>query len=384
MNQANTAALSAITDFGIPTWIGGLALAALVGAVILGGIRSIAGVASKLAPSMALLYVLTALIILAINAGDVGAAFGAIFSQAFNPTAGVSGSVAGTLSVTLLWGVKRGLFSNEAGQGSAPIAHAAAKTNEPAREGAVAMLGPLIDTLVICTMTGLIIVMTGVWDTKKPDTVARMDKVGVQLVVDESKEQSKPADELTATVINGRQSTVAFTQNDATVDDPVIETSSGAAWSGKLRWKKGALTAIATNGEEVDLDDLQVRGGMLLTSSPLTAWGFKKGLSPLTGGGNYIVTICVLLFALSTMISWSYYGDRCVTYLFGAKYVPVYRTLFIGFVFVGAMLELKLVWDVGDLALGLMTLPNLIAVVLLSPKVVKLTAEYFGRMKDSG
>jgi AGCS family alanine or glycine:cation symporter len=379
MNQANTAALSAHADFGIPKWIAGIILAGLVGAVILGGIRSIAGVASKLAPSMALLYVLTALIILVINAGDVPGAFGTIFSEAFNPTAGLSGSVAGTLSVTLLWGVKRGLFSNEAGQGSAPIAHGAAKTNEPVREGVVAMLGPLIDTLIICTMTGLVIVMTGVWDHKKPDSVQRMDRVGISVAA----ERDKPDAPLSATVINGRQSTFSFTINDSTIDDPVIETSGGEPWSGKMVWKDGSAEAVGTDGATVSMESLQIRGATLLTSSTLTAWGFEKGLSPVSGGGNYIVTICVLLFALSTMISWSYYGDRCVTYLFGARYVILYRAVFIGFVFIGSILELKLVWDYGDLALGLMTVPNLIAVVLLSPKVVELTRDYFGRMRNS-
>ncbi len=174
MAQANTVAVSAAADFGWPSWIVGVLLVLVVGAAIMGGIRSIAKLTSAMAPVMALFYVAAALVILAIHAPQVPGALWDIVRLAFQPEAGVGGAV-GAISTTLLWGVKRGLFSNEAGQGSAPIAHAAAKTNEPVREGAVAMLGPLIDTLVICTMTALVIVVTGVWKDTKPASIPLLD-----------------------------------------------------------------------------------------------------------------------------------------------------------------------------------------------------------------
>jgi len=428
MNQANTVAVSATSDFGVSKYIVAVILAVAVGAVILGGIRSIAKVASTLAPSMALLYVAGALTILMLNAGDVPGAFGTIISDAFNPKASLGGSVAGIWSVTLLWGVKRGLFSNEAGQGSAPIAHAAAKTKEPVREGAVAMLGPLIDTLIICTMTALVIVITGVWDDKKADAVG-LGSASVIAVTNGAKVVPK-GDKVvvTAELVDGKPTGLGFMAKDGAVSEPWIATAAdGKPFKGKLvytikkilldsgmakakemhtagdaaksplfdsvRHEKngviavgtqlnGTITAFDSAGKEVGPAKLLLKGGMLQNSSALTGWAFKRGLSPIGDFGNYLVTICVFLFALSTMISWSYYGDRCVTYLFGSKYVIPYRLVFIGFVALGAILSLEVVWAYGDLALGLMTVPNLIAVVLLSPKIVELSRDYFKRMKE--
>jgi AGCS family alanine or glycine:cation symporter len=371
MNQANTVAVSATTELGVSTMVVGVILAAIVGVVILGGIRSIAAVASKLAPSMAVLYVLGALVILAMNAGEIPEAFGTIFTQAFNPRAGVGGSAAGLFSLTLLWGVKRGLFSNEAGQGSAPIAHAAAKTNEPVREGAVAMLGPLIDTLIICTMTALVIVITGVWDKKKEVTV---DAADITIIAEA--EGSAGTVELAAK--DGVQERIWFKHNDGPVDEAVILIDD-KPYTGKLQWHPD--DGLSAPGAGTD-STLEIRGLALQNSSALTTWGFQEGLSPLGGWGGWVVTICVFLFAISTMISWSYYGDRCVVYLFGTRWVIVYRLAFIFFVFLGSVLTLEVVWAYGDLALGLMTVPNLLAVVLLMPKIRELTREYFVRMKE--
>ena len=420
MNQANTVALSASTDFGVSVYVVGAILAVAVGVVIIGGIRSIARVASGLAPTMAAVYILGALVILFLNAGDIPGAFATIFSSAFSPQASLGGSVAGTLSMTLLWGVKRGLFSNEAGQGSAPIAHAAAKTDEPVREGAVAMLGPLIDTLIICTMTALVIVVTGVWDKKKPQTMAFDDATAVAIAkpVMQCAVKGPPPSKCTPShyqVVAGSPKGVSFRVSDGLVDNPSLTFADGPKakqpFTGTLvlasgnqhltldlpvrapklvncRKKhsgdkpkckdiRGSLSVRDPAGKQVSLT---LSGNMLQNSSALTAWGFQEGLSPVGDWGNLVVTICVFLFALSTMISWSYYGDRCVTYLFGSKYVIFYRLVFIGFVFLGAITALEVVWAYGDLALGLMTVPNLIAVVLLMPKILQLTRDYFARM----
>ncbi len=378
MNQANTVAVSATSDLNMSEVVVGIILVLLVGGVILGGIRSIAKVASRLAPTMALVYVTAALIILVFNAGDVPGAFVTIVSDAFTPRAGVGGSVAGIFSVTLLWGVKRGLFSNEAGQGSAPIAHAAAKTDEPVREGAVAMLGPFIDTLVICTMTALVIVSTGVWDEKKPGTVALGKAAVVVNGADDSAEEASAS--VSAPVRAGRQDVFTFEISDGPVDAAILFVGDRPL-DGELIYDPVAESIVARDrsGNPVDVE---LHGEMLQNSSALTAWAFQRGLSPLGDWGNFVVTICVCLFALSTMISWSYYGDRCVTYLFGVKYVLLYRAVYIGFVYVGATTALEVVWAYGDLALGLMSVPNLIAVALLTPKLLELTRDYFGRMKE--
>jgi AGCS family alanine or glycine:cation symporter len=385
MNQANSVAVSAVTEFSWDPYVVGVVLAVMVGATVLGGIRRIASVSSKLAPSMAALYVLAALVILVLNAGEIPGAFFTIVTDAFNPKASLGGSVAGTFAVTLLWGVKRGLFSNEAGQGSAPIAHAAAKTDEPVREGAVAMLGPLIDTLIICTMTGLVITITGVWDQKTDGLglVEHSTAIPAQLLNADSPTESVRVGEALAAVEagvskqsfevrDGEVTGLAFVFNDALVDGAKLYDDDQKLFTGTVEFDGlGHVTP----------GNLWLRGDRLYNSSALTALAFDRGLKPIGNFGSLIVTLCVFLFAVSTMISWSYYGDRCVTYLWGSKFVLPYRVIFTLFVFLGSILALEVVWAYGDLALGLMSVPNLIAVVLLLPKLLGATKDYFDRMK---
>ncbi len=218
--------------------------------------------------------------------------------MAFNPPAEIAGVGSGTFLVimnTMLWGVKRGLYSNEAGQGSAAIAHSTAKTKFAVREGSVAMLGPFIDTILICTLTGLVIIVTNAWH---------------------------------------------HTQFFVTRINPDF-------------------------------------AGELLNSSLLTSFAFKEGLSWLTSYGDKIVTVSVFLFAVSTAISWSFYGDRSANYLFGKKAILPYKWVFVLFVFIGAIAELEAVWAFGDAALGFMTFPNLLAIILLSGVLKKMTNKYF-------
>jgi AGCS family alanine or glycine:cation symporter len=396
MNQANTVALSLGTDLGMSSWLVGLLLVVLVGSVILGGIRSIARVTSKVAPAMGLIYVTAALIVLMLNAGDVPGAFATIFENAFNPAAGIGGSVAGVWTMTLLWGVKRGLFSNEAGQGSAPIAHAAARTNEPVREGAVAMLEPFIDTLIICTMTALVIVITGVWDQKAPDRLT-MSAATVGPIVTAAgnvDDDAAPVPDVPSVpsvievkVEEGVQTQLVFKAADGPIDDVrllVANPSGDQPFTGVLVYTAADGKVVARGLDGAEVTNLVIAGNTLRNSSALTSWAFQKGLSPLGDWGNWVVTLCVFLFAVSTMISWSYYGDRCVTYLLGVRWVIVYRAFFLVFVYLGATLALETVWTLGDIALGLMTVPNLLAVILLTPKIVDLSRDYFKRMKEEG
>ena len=289
--QSNTVAGNLQADLGVPTWITGLVLATLLAMVIVGGIKRIGRVASRLVPFMSVFYVGGALTLLAVNHQEIVPSFRLIFYDAFHPTAAAGGFLGAGVAITLQWGIKRGLFSNEAGQGSAPIAHAAAKTKEPVREGLVAMAGPFIDTLVICTMTGLVIIITNAW-------------------------------------------------RDAI--DPVT--------------------------------------GQGLDSAVLTSWAFTQGLRPLLGEyGKYIVTLSIPFYAFSTSVTWSYYGDRAIDYLWGAQARPIYRWVFVVFQFLGAIWSLELVWNFADITLGLMSLPNLIGVFALSGVLVRLTKDYFSR-----
>lgn len=375
--QANTMADVLFTEFGIPSWVTGLASATLVFSVIVGGITRIARVTSVLAPLMAVLYVLSALIILILNLPQVIPTLVLIFREAFQPTAGIAGTGIGLFVTTMMWGVRRGLFSNEAGQGSAPIAHAAAKTNEPVAEGVVALLGPFIDTIIICSMTGLVILITGVWN-ERFDTELPLSSGEISYLMDTERgpvrassipetiriEQGRP---LTGTAEAG------FAWHDVRVEEFFVDASQEQPFSGVIR--PSDQVAVADDGTRYS----SLYGQAVENGAPLTALAFQRGLSPLGPWGNYIVLISVLLFAISTAIAWSYYGDRCANYLLGPRAILPYKIVFVIMHFVGAVFALSTVWTLGDVALGMVTFPNLIALLLLSGVVVKLTKSYFER-----
>lgn len=271
-------------EIGLPfKLIVGIIFAGLTGAVIVGGIKSIGRAASFIVPVMCALYIVSGLIIIFMNLAEVVEAFKAIFYYAFNSNDAVAG---GLLGATIRYGVARGLFSNEAGLGSAPMAHGAARTDEPVREGLVAMIGPFIDTIIVCSITGLVIVLTGAYEI--PD------------------------------VKDGQLTSIAF------------EQGLGSAWGGK------------------------------------------------------IVSIGIVFFAFSTMITWSYYGNRAADYLFGKKAVLPYQVVYLAFIVWGSCQQLDDVLTFSDVMNGAMAIPNLIALLVLSPVVLKLTRDYFRRMKEEG
>ena len=248
-------------------------------------------------------------IIIIANISVVGESVSLIMTMAFNPPAAVAGTGGGIL-MTMLWGIKRGLYSNEAGQGSAAIAHSTAKTKYSVREGAVAMLGPYIDTLIICTMTGLVIITTGAWK---------------------------------------------HTQFFVNITASTVEEAKYALEHGIFQ------------------------GMELLNASLLTSFAFKEGLGFLFSYGDKIVTVSVLLFAVSTAIAWSFYGNRSTVYLFGEKAILPYLWVYVLFVFIGGIAELEAIWAFGDAALGIMTFPNLISIVLLTTALKGMTKDYFSQ-----
>ena len=392
--QAFTMADSFRTDFGIPPWISGLVSASLVGIVIIGGIRRIGAVASKLVPVMAVLYVGSAAAVLIMNFTQLPEALASIVTSAFTPQAEIAGFAGSSFIFMLTWGVKRGLFSNEAGQGSAPIAHAAAKTEEHVREGSVALMGPFIDTMVICTMTGLVIVLTGTWSSRFEDRVNLSGQSDLKFLSTNSRvlpngviEKRKLVSGEVA-VKGGRLEGALLVRNHSVVKELKL-TYEDAPFRGLLKVKKGKLEEVwrfdAKEGdEEVLADEVYAEGLMLLNGSPLTAMSFRKGLAPIMPNGNLLITIAVFLFAISTAISWSYYGDRAVEYLMGRRAIVPYRAIFVVVHFLGAVFSLELVWGFADVALGIMAVPNLIAIIFLS-KIVKRDADdYFKRMGYKG
>jgi len=372
--QANTVADVMENTFFIPVpvWITGLVTASLVGIVIIGGIKRIGYVTARLTPLMAIIYVLGALFILVANYDQVIPSFIMIFTYAFDPVAGAYGVGSGLFMTTMVWGIKRGLFSNEAGQGSAPIAHGAAKTEEPVREGVVALLEPFIDTILVCTFTGLVIIATGVWDTKHPSTV---NLNSPEMAYSVEQQTDDPATLLVedGIVING-----SLIRNDFSVDTLYADADLTTLFSGEID-----MNTYTATYEESGETTGSVYGNVVYNGAPLTSQAFEVGLSPFFPGGSYIVTICVFLFAISTSISWSYYGDRSIQYLLGDRSIIYYKYVYIVMHFLGAILALEVVWSIGDIALGLMTFPNLIALFALSGVVYATTNDYFKRMKDS-
>ena len=263
------------TDFQVPRLVTGIVVAALVGLVVLGGVRRIGGIAGRLVPAMVVLYIVGAVTVIAINASEVPAAFALIFNSAFNPAAATGGFAGAAVAAAIRFGVARGVFSNESGLGSAAIAHGAARTNSAVRQGHIAMLGTFIDTLVICTLTALCIITSGAW----------------------------------------------------------------------------------TSGEN---------------GAPLTALAFGSSFS----GGNYIVTVALTVFAFTTIIGWSYYGERCWQYLLGERSVVLYRVCWVMAVLLFSGVKIDFIWTLSDTLNGLMAVPNLIGLIMLGPLVFRLTREY--------
>jgi AGCS family alanine or glycine:cation symporter len=373
--QANTVADTFDAVFSIDPAITGVFTAALVASVILGGIRRIGAVTAVLSPAMALLYVVAGTLILGMNAGQILPTLALIVREAFNPTAGVAGTGVGAVLVTMMWGVKRGLFSNEAGQGSAPIAHAAAKTDEPVSEGVVALLEPFIDTIIICTMTALVVVMTGVW-SERVSTEITLDGGDLSYVTATDDGGWKTAPEpgpmvVEDGVITGTGPRVAW--HDVPVERLYEDEAHAQPFSGVI--DPSTRQATSRSGTAVT----SLWGDAVESGAPLTMLGFRRGLAPLGDIGHYVVLVSVFLFGISTAISWSYYGDRCAHYALGANAVLPYRIVFVGTHFVGAVLPLKLAWEIGDVMLGLVILPNLLALWLLSPQVAEMTRDYFRR-----
>ncbi len=368
--QANTMSDVMNAEFMIPVWVTGIVSALVVAFVIIGGIKRIGSVTAKLMPLMAVIYILGALIILFVNVESIIPGFKTIISSAFNPKAGLFGAGSGAFMVTMVWGIKRGLFSNEAGQGSAPIAHGAARTEEPVREGVVALLEPFIDTIVVCTMTGLVIVTTGVWEMRH-DAVFASNDAEYEYTIEDNTNVLIVED---GEAINGE-----IHRNDGPIDLIYTDEGQTVLFSGKIELEEEGAVFFASNEEEVTT----LYTKTLENGAPLTTLAFQRGLSPLFGGGGYIVAICVLLFGISTSISWSYYGDRSIQYLAGDKSIIYYKVVYIMMHFVGAVLTLETVWAIGDIALGLMTFPNLIALFALSGVVATSTKVYFDKMKEA-
>ena len=386
--QSNNMASGLETSFGFPTWASGLVLATLVGLVVIGGIRRIALVAASIVPLMGLLYAIGALAVAISNLDQIGPSFAAVFQDAFTGSAATGGFLGATFAYAFNRGVNRGLFSNEAGQGSAAVAHASARTDEPVAEGMVSILEPFIDTLVICTLTGLVILSSGVWSEKFETEFAAFDTEFVAGEYTEADPEQVRAlfnhldigavegDTVkpftgTVTVTGGVADLAGVTVlHNRSIAEDVRFSSNGQPFTGPLQIENGGPVPT----------DIEIRGRSLLHSVPLTAEAFKRSF--FGEFGQYAVTVGLVLFAFSTAIAWSYYGDRAMTFLFGIRAVLPYRVAYVIGFFLATIVDTSLVWLISAVTLALMTIPNLIGLMLMRKEIKALTNRYWAKFKD--
>ncbi len=378
--QINSIAAGLESTFSLEPIITASVLSVLLAAVIIGGITRIARVAAAIVPSMALIYLVGAFAVIIPNLGNIIPSFVAIFSDAFTGSAATGGFLGATFAYAFDRGVNRGLYSNEAGQGSAPIAHAAARTDEPADEGMVSILEPFIDTICICTITGLVILSSGVWMEKFDNTFQRADMTFVA----GSYEESNSADiEELFSFLNGDASSATTFSGDITVTNGVAQNSGYTLIHARsfaedvMFYRDGQPVSGVLTVDDGQLTDLTVeaQGRSLLHSVPLTTQAYTRGF--FGDYGQYIVSIGLMLFAFSTAIAWSYYGDRAMIYLFGPKSVLPYRIVYVCGFFYAALADTTIVWNVSLITIVLMTVPNLIGILFMHKEMKVTVSEYW-------
>ncbi len=383
MPQINSIANSLYGTFGINHVLTGAVLSVILGFIIIGGIQRIAKVAEMLVPTMAIIYFIGAFLVIVANLSKIPEAVISIFSDIFSGTAATGGFLGATFAYAFNRGVNRGLFSNEAGQGSAPIAHAAARAKEPVSEGMVALLEPFIDTIIICSLTGMTILVSGVWKDKIENRFQNADL----MVLNQTFVQSKAEDinKLSQIITNNdktyhfsglinvengvvKSENVSFIHARSLAEDVKV-SKAGENYTGVLKIVDG----------NIQTEDIALDGKSLLHSAPLTTAAFQKGL--LGDFGKYIVSIGLLLFAFSTAISWSYYGDRAMTFLFGSGSIVYYRVVYVLGFFVASFMDTTIVWTFSGIAIALMTIPNLIGILVLHKDVKQTISEYWRNFK---
>jgi len=380
--QINSIAAGLKSTFEIEPIITASVLSVLLALVIIGGITRIAKVAATIVPTMAVIYLIGAFAVIIPNLANIGPSFISIFSDAFTGSAAVGGFLGASFAYAFDRGVNRGLYSNEAGQGSAPIAHAAARTDEPADEGMVSILEPFIDTIVICTITGLVILSSGVWMEKFENDFQRADMSFVAGSYEESNAEDVTqlfaylnGDESDASSFSGEFSVFDGRAADNNGDFTLISARSFAEDVVYSRDGQPITGQLIVSGGRLDDGDVEVSGKSLLHSVPLTTMAFTQGL--FGDFGKYIVSIGLVLFAFSTAIAWSYYGDRAMTYLLGPKSVLPYRVVYVLGFFYAALADTTIVWNVALITIVLMTVPNLIGILFMHKEMKQTVTKYW-------
>jgi AGCS family alanine or glycine:cation symporter len=386
MPQINSISSALKSTFAIEPWITGAVLSVILAFVIIGGIKRIASVTEKLVPAMAIVYFIGCFSVIFANLENLIPSITSIFSSLFTTTAATGGFLGATIMYAFNVGVGRGLFSNEAGQGSAPIAHASAKGHEPVSEGMVAILEPFIDTIIICSINGLTLLSSGVWQEKHLNDFAvtdmsilvstdysdnvKADRVALKEHL--SGENLLPVFDGMLQVENGKiTSNVTVIHARSVAEEITVnESFGGSPLTGEIE---------ISNGKPVD-GSISFYGKSLIHSVPLTAIAFTRGW--FGDYGQYIVSIGILLFAFSTAISWSYYGDRAMTFLWGSGSVKYYRVVYVAGFFIAAIADTTIIWTIAAIAIAVMTLPNLIGIFLLRKDMKSTVADYWKGFKE--
>ncbi len=379
--QINSIAAGLQSTFNIEPIVTGAVLAVLLALVIIGGIKRIAAVAAAIVPTMAMIYLVGAFAVILPNLGNIGPSFVAIFSDAFTGSAATGGFLGATFAYVFDRGVNRGLYSNEAGQGSAPIAHASARTDEPADEGMVSILEPFIDTIVICTITGLVILSSGAWKEKFDNEFQRAD---MRFVAGAYSEQEPEDVAQMFSLLNGDETAASLYSGELVIRDgralnsqdftlmasrsfaeEIVFARDDVPLSGTLRVTEGRL----------DDSEVEVSGMSLIHSVPLTTVAFNRGY--FGNYGQYVVSIGLMLFAFSTAIAWSYYGDRAMTYLLGPKSVLPYRIVYVAGFFYAAFADTTIIWNLALITIVLMTVPNLFGLLFMHKEMKQTVTDYW-------
>lgn len=381
--QINSIANSVFATFGISHIVTGAVLSVLLGFVIIGGIKRIAAVTERLVPTMAVIYFIGAFAVILSNLGNIIPSFISIFDDLFTGSAATGGFLGSSIAFAFSKGVSRGLFSNEAGQGSAPIAHASAKTHEPVSEGLVAILEPFIDTIVICTITGLVLLSSGVWNEKHENDFQVSD-----MTIINGSSYSDATDDGSMVLYNhisGQEMLPLFNgvlkvESGIIQDKVAIINSRSLAEDVKVYFDDSLFSGTINieNGKPIDADQV-FRGKSLVHSAPLTTIAFTRGF--FGDFGKYIVTIGLLLFAFSTAISWSYYGDRAMTFLLGSKSVIYFRIAYVIGFFLAAFTDTTIIWTLSGITIALMTIPNLFGLIYLHKDVKSTIDQYWTDFK---
>lgn len=369
--QVNSISNSLYATLGIDKMFSGAILALLLALVVLGGIKRIAKVTERLVPMMAVLYLIGAISVLVYNYQNIIPSFTSIFSGVFTGSAATGGFLGASVAFAFNRGVNRGLFSNEAGQGSAPIAHASAKCANPIYEGFVALLEPFIDTIIICTITGVTLLSSGVWNEKFDTTFEKTNTIILTKQYDQN--NSNDAEQLKEFIVG--QATLPTFNGNIEVKEGKLQLPYTILHANSIAeqveiLKDGNLYNGIINVDEglmkVD-NDISVHGKSLIHSAPLTTKAFTRGY--FGEYGKYIVTIGLLLFAFSTAIAWAYYGSTAIIYLVGTKYVKAYLLIYVIGFFIASFTDTTLIWAISGIMIALMTIPNLVGILFMHKEI---------------